>query len=203
MRRRQRCAAFGFQNREGADRLGDVLVGALAEGVKGEGEFVADLVVDAAGDADAARLSGGLKAGGNVNAVAEKILPLHHDVAEIDANAEADLAVGRKLVVASAQSGLDVGGTTNGFDSAGKFGEDGVARGVEDAAAVHGDERFEDFLVAAEGAQRVLFVFAHQAAEFGHVGGENGGELAFERLGTRFGRFAGHRALQYQNCGTS
>ena len=134
----------------------------------------------ASGDADAAGFGGGLQTRGNVYAVAHEIGALKHYVAEIDADAEADLAIGRQLVVEGAQGGLDVGGATHGFHGTVKFGEDRVAGGIEDAAAMHGDERFKNLLVAAKGVQRSFFVFAHEAAEFGDVGGENGSEFAFQ-----------------------
>jgi len=47
---------------------------------------------------------------------------------------------------------------------------------------VRGDQRLEDFLVAAKNAQGLLFVLAHQAAEFRDVGRKNRGELALDQL---------------------
>ena len=52
------------------------------------------------GDHNAARLAELLQAGGDVDAVAEEVVVLHPDVAEIDAGAEDDSA-DRHLVVAS------------------------------------------------------------------------------------------------------
>jgi len=183
--RRERSSLFGFRDRKGAHGLRNIFVGSIAERMEGERELVANLVVDAAGDADAAGLGGGLEARGDIDAVAEKVLVLHHNVAEIDADAKADLARGRQLVIEGAQGGLNIGGAADGFDGAGKFGEDGVTGGVEDAAAMQDDQGFENLLVTAKGAEGLLFVLAHQAAEFGDVGGEDGGQLAFEELRRR------------------
>src|SRR3974377_1008125 len=99
--------------------------------------------------------------------IAEKVLPLNHHVAEIDADTEAHLTRRGQLVVACAQRGLDIRGAADGFDGAGKLRPNSVARRVEHATVVRDDQGFDDFLVAPKRAQSLLFVLVHQAAEFG------------------------------------
>src|SRR5208337_1902005 len=91
----------------------------------------------------------------------------------------------RKLVVASAQRGLNIGGAAYGLDRAGKFGKNRVAGRIENPPVVHRYQRFKYLLVAAKGSQGLLFVLPHQPAEFGHIRGENCGQLAFNELRAR------------------
>jgi hypothetical protein len=121
---------------------------------------------------------------GDVDSIAEKVLPLNHHVAEIDADREAHPTQRGQLVVACAQRGLDIRGAADGFDGAGKLRQNRVARRVEHATVVRDDQGFEDFLVASKRAQSLLFVLVHQAAEFGDIRLEDRGELAFDWLRT-------------------
>jgi hypothetical protein len=73
---------------EDADRLRDVLHALLAEILEAVGELAPDMVVDAARDADAAGLGQPLETHGNIDAVAEDVAVLHHDIADIDADAK-------------------------------------------------------------------------------------------------------------------
>ncbi len=60
----------------------------------GSAELALEVVVGRAGDQHAARLAQLLQAGGDVDAVAEQVVAVHDDVAEVDADAEHDPAVG-------------------------------------------------------------------------------------------------------------
>jgi len=88
------------------------------------------------------------------------------------------------LIVARAQRRLDVGRTAHRFHGAREFRQNGISCGVEDSSAMHRHERLEYFFVASKSPQRLLFILAHQAAEFGNIGRENGGELPLNRLRT-------------------
>ena len=120
--------------------------------------------------ADATGRGRGLDARRNVHAVAEQIAALDDDVAQVDANAELHLLFGREMFVARAQCGLDFGRAANGFDCAVEFGEQRVARRIEDPSSVQTDQRFEDFPVAAKHAHRTLFVLGHHLAVACDVG---------------------------------
>jgi hypothetical protein len=164
----------------------DILEIHLAERLERKRQFVADLIVNTSRNADAARLGSGLQAGGNIDAIAKEIIAVEHDVAEVDADPESDLAVGRQLIVAGAQCSLNVGRAAHSFDGTGKFGKDGVARGIEDAPAVPVDQGLEDLLVTSKCPERALFVFTHEAAELSDIGGEDSREFANQGLSTWF-----------------
>jgi hypothetical protein len=78
---------------EHADRPRQVLDALLAEILEFHAEPVAGLIADRARDADAAGLGELLQARGHVHAVAEDVVVLADHVAQVDADAEADLAV--------------------------------------------------------------------------------------------------------------
>jgi hypothetical protein len=92
-RGRQHTQALGFGDREGPHRLWNILEIHVAERLERQRQLVAYLVVDAAGDADAAGLRRRLQPRGEVDAVAEQILALQHDVAEIDPDPKLDLTL--------------------------------------------------------------------------------------------------------------
>src|ERR1700758_745085 len=97
---------FGtFGDREGADGLRDILEALLAEGPERQRQLVADLIVDAARNADPAGLRRCLQPGRDIAPFAEQVSFLHHDIAEIDADPNPHLPLRRELVVARAQRG--------------------------------------------------------------------------------------------------
>src|SRR5207253_10572966 len=61
--------------------------------------LVRNLVVEDAGDINAARLSESLEPGGDIDAVTAHIAALCHDVAEVDADPQRDAALRREALV--------------------------------------------------------------------------------------------------------
>jgi hypothetical protein len=78
---------------EDADRVRDILDGLLTEIRKGERQLVADLVVRRAGDAKPARFAQGLEARRDVDGVAEYVVAVDDNVADIDPDAKDDALV--------------------------------------------------------------------------------------------------------------
>ena len=70
-----------------ADRTADILDMLLAEILKTDRKAVGNLIAHRRGDADAARLRQRFKPRSDVNAVAEDVIVLDDDVAQIDADA--------------------------------------------------------------------------------------------------------------------
>src|SRR2546428_713640 len=89
-----------------------------------------------AGDAAAvADLGEALQPGCDVDAIAQQVaVPFDH-VADGDTDAKRHLAAGWIGHVAGAQALLDIDRTAHRFNRAREFGEHGVARGIENAAA--------------------------------------------------------------------
>ena len=78
---------------------------------------VAHLTIGVFGKVDAARISDALKARGNVDAVAHQIaVALLDHIAEMDADAELDTALGRQPGVALNHAVLQLDGAAHGID---------------------------------------------------------------------------------------
>jgi hypothetical protein len=69
----------------------------------------------------------------------------------------------------------------DGIDRAGEIGDDAVAGGVEDPAAMPGDQPVDDRAGRLQPSHRPRLVRAHQPAVAGDVGRENRRELSFNR----------------------
>ena len=166
---------------EDADRLGDVLDALLAHILEAVGQLPPDMIPHAAGDADAAGLGQAFDAGGDVDAIAEDVAVLHHDVAEIDADAKPHLALRRQLLIRLREIALDLHRALDGGEDAAEFGQDAVAGGVANPPPMPRDEGIGDGPVHGEGGQGRGFVLAHQPAVALDIRGENGNELALQR----------------------
>ena len=95
-----------------ADGARDVLHRLLAEIGERQRQLVPDLLVGGARDADAAGLAQRFEPGGNVDAVAENVVAVDDDVADIDADPEHDLLVVGDGRVALQHRALHFHGTT-------------------------------------------------------------------------------------------
>ena len=142
-------------------------------------QFVGDLFVHRARNADAADFGQAFETRRDVDAVAEQIAVALDHVADGDADAKAHLPAGRIGHVAGAQAFLDVDRAAHRFDRAGKFGQHRIAGGVENAAAGLGDEIVGDGSIGSQTPQRLLFVLGDQPAVAGNIGRKNRRDLAF------------------------
>src|ERR1700733_10423270 len=142
-------------------------------------QLVGHLLVNRARNADAADFGEAFEAGGDVDAVAEKVAIAFDHVADRDADAKAHVTAGRISEVAGAQAFLDVDRAPHRFYRAGKFGQNRVARGIENAAAIAGDEVVGYLPVRGKTPQRLLFVLGDQSGVTGNVGCEYRRDLAF------------------------
>ena len=97
--------------------------------------------------------------------------------------AEHDAFVVRNAAVAFQHLVLNGDGAGNRVDDAGKFDQQAVAGGLDDASAVGGDGGIDGVLAhGLERAQRADFVGAHQAAVADDVRGQNRRKFALDVL---------------------
>ena len=82
-----------------ADRMRDILDQLFAEVVENHAAAMAQVIVHASRNADFATLDQALEPSGYVHAVAEDVIVLDHDVADIEANPEAHPATFRLAFV--------------------------------------------------------------------------------------------------------
>ena len=119
------CGGLADFKRIDPDRLGDVLELGRAEIADREIEPPLDLPIGVLGEADRAGLGDAFEARGDVDAVAHQIaVGLLDDVAEMNADAELDAALGRQAGVALDHAVLHFDRAAHRVDHAAKLDED-------------------------------------------------------------------------------
>ena len=98
------------------------------------------LLVGRARDAHPARLTQGFKAGGDVHPIAEDVVAVDDDVADVDADAKDDLPIDMNARIVRQHRLLDRHRAGDGIDHAGEFHQQAIASGLDDTAMVAGDD---------------------------------------------------------------
>ena len=179
LRRRVGAVLAAHRHHVGVHRRRDVLHLLRADIGELHRQLVGDLLMHRARDADAADFGEALQPGCDVDAIAQEVAVALDHVADRDADAKGHLPAGRIGHVAGAQALLDIDRAAHGFDRARKFGEHGVASGIENAAAALGDEIVGHLTVGRQPTQRLLFVLGNQSGVAGNIGRKNRRDLAF------------------------
>jgi hypothetical protein len=106
-----------------------------------------------------------------IDAVAHEIVVgLLDDVAEMDADAEFDAAVGRQASVALDHAVLHFDRAPHGVDHAAELRDEPVAGSLDDAAAMHGDGRVDQVAPQrAEPRERAILIGAREPAVADHI----------------------------------
>ena len=177
------------------DRSVDVFDLPVAQVLEREIDAVANLVVDSAGYADAARLGQALQPRRQIDAIALNVIAVDHHIAEVDAEAEHDSAVFRQLGIALDNCPLHVGGHPNRAGDAVELGQHPVAHQLDDAPLVLGDLGIDELQSNGfQGRERTFLVRSDEARIAHDIGGQYGSETAFHgillpaRLYRRYGR---------------
>ncbi len=160
-------------------RLVDVLEGTAPEVADRHVDAVAHLFVDRGRDAYAARRRQTFEPRCDVDAVAEQVVAVDDDVAEIDAHAELHAAVLGHVLVCFRNEVLNGERAAHGLDGACELGDEAVAGSAEDAALMVADGLADDVAVGRQRADGSFLVLAHQPAVVGDIRRKNGGELAW------------------------
>ena len=159
---------------EGLDRAIDVLQVQVAEILEAGVHAAGHRLVHGARDQDAAGQGFRLEPRRDVDAVAEQVVLLDDQVAEMQAHAQEDGAV-IGLVARGVLHGLlqfDGGGQR--FDGGAELGQYAVARQLDDAAATPSHDRHDGLLAdGAQASDRAAFVAAHEPGIAHHVGSED------------------------------
>jgi len=108
-----------------------------------------------------------------------EVVALDDHVAEVDADAQFDAVVRGDTRVPPGYRLLHRDRTAHRIDDTGKFHQQTVAGGLDDAAAVLGDFRIDELAAQRlEAFERAFLVRAHQPRIPRHIGGEDRGEPA-------------------------
>src|SRR5262249_49406591 len=145
-----------------------------------DGHFGFHLVVGGTGNGNATGTGHPLQPVCDVDAVTVAVPIFGDDVAEIDAHARVDAAVGTEPAVAFFQRALPGDGALNGIYDARELGQHTVAHQLEDSVVMLCYFRFEQFLaMSAQTLEGVRLVLFHEAAVADDIDGKNGGEPTF------------------------
>ena len=150
--------------------------------MKRQGQLRPDLIPHRTRDANPARLRKSFQPGRDIDGIAEEIVALHDDVADVDADPKPHLLTDRSIRILLGYGVLHRDGTLHGIDGAGEIGDEAIASRVEDPTAMRGDQAIDDDPVSGEGAERADLIEPHQAAVALDIGGEDRGELPFDRV---------------------
>ena len=133
------------------------------------------LAIGVFGKADTARLGDAFQTRGDIDAVAHQVaVALLDHIAEMDADAELDAALGRKAGVALDHAVLYLDGAAHSVDNAAELNETSVAGALHHAPVMHGDGGIDQ--IAAERPQprqRAILVRAGKPAVSDDIRGQN------------------------------
>src|SRR5262249_30281400 len=122
----------------GSDRPRDVLERLLADVFEGEIQPARGVLLDPRRNTDPARFGQSFEAGRDINAVAKDVAILDDNVADIDADAEVDAAIGRRAGVAPGHLALHLDSAAQCIHDAAKLDERAVTGSFYEAALVLG-----------------------------------------------------------------
>ena len=175
------CTVLVETDAEHANRPRQILDALLAQILERDAEPVAGLIANGARDADAAGLGELLQARGHVHAIAEDVVVLADHVAEVDADAKADLAPRRRVAVAPRHAPLDLDRARHRIRDARELDQHAVPGGLDQPPLVLGDRRVDQLeTMGLETRERARLIGFHQAAVPDHVGRKDGREPAFD-----------------------
>ena len=170
-------------------RLGQVLGPALPQELVADRQLAADLVVDRLRDQHPAGLGHGLQPRREIDAFAEQVAAVEHHVAQMHADAKPHRRRRVEPRVAGGELGLHLGRALHRLDHAREVGDQAVAGGVGDPAAMALDQPREHRARILERRHGRHLVRRHQPAVALDVGGEDGRQLAFDAVGVGHGHF--------------
>ena len=140
-------------------------------------DLALDVIIGGPGDENAAGLGNPFETRRDVDALAIEIAALDHNVAEIDPNAQHDLAILWLIVVCGRHAVLQIDGALHGVDCAAKLDQHTISSNFENPALMLGNEGLKHLLPPGlKRSQRIGFVLLHQPAVANDIGGQYRGK---------------------------
>src|SRR5437899_3582543 len=154
-----------------ADGSRDVLDPLLAHVFEGKAELVAHLVANHPADTDSARFGQCFETRRDIDAIPIDVPVIDDDVAEVYPDAELDATFGPHARAALGHLALHFDGAAYRVDDTGKFAEQAVPGGFDDAAAMLLDLRIGNLAPKdLQFAERPFLIGPHQPRIPGDVG---------------------------------
>ncbi len=149
-----------------------------------------EMIVGGARHQHAAGLAELLQPRGHDDAVSQEVIPLHDDVAEIDADPKDDPAIGRQLGLLRPEPLLDRHGAGHSIDDGAELDDGPIAHQLDDATVALAQERVDQLAAQTlDRGQRAGLVGLDQPRVADDVGGHDRDEPPL--LGCRHGRAPG------------
>jgi hypothetical protein len=123
-----------------------------------------------------------LQPGSDIDTVAKQVPLVDNDISEMDADAKPHLLALWAVLVLFCDCVLDRDSAFDRIHRAGEIGDHAVPGGIEDSAAIGGNQSIEDCPICLKPPQRAELIQPHQAAVLGNVGRKDGGKLSFDYL---------------------
>src|SRR5665213_3732366 len=158
-------------------RLGDILQRLLTHVVESEVDLAANLTLRVVGNADRAGLRDPLEASRDIDAVAENVVVIDDDVADMNADPEVDPRWLRHAAILFCHAMLNFDRAADRIDRAGEFDQYAVTGGLDDTPAMFGNGRIDDrFADCLEPGQRAFFAGPHQPAIANDISRQHGSQ---------------------------
>ena len=141
-------------------------------------DFAAHLAKGVFGEADASGFGDGFEPCRDVDAVAEDVVALDQDIAEMDADAPIHPVFAGYPGITFRRLLLQRQGAFDGADHRAKLDQHAVAGRLDDAPAMLGDERLGGGAMVQKPPRGARFVLPHQARIARHIGDEDRGKTA-------------------------
>ena len=120
-----------------------------------------------------------LQAGGDVDPFAEQVRAVNNDVPNVHADAEAHWFRVAGAGLFRSDGILHRDRAADSIDCTREVGDDAIASGVENAAAISCDQPIDDEPTRLEPGKRADFIKRHKSAVTGNISGEDRGQLPF------------------------
>src|SRR5262245_49389308 len=161
------------------NRIGDVFDCLSAKIVEANFNFAPYLIIDAARNADAARIGQRLKSRRDVYAIAIEVAPLNDDIAQIDADTQQNGALLGQTIIRLSELLLKVEGASNGLDRTSKFNQNAVPHNLHKTAVVMRYRRRQYVMPARlESGKGARLVQLHETTISDNVGHQDGSKAA-------------------------
>src|SRR3954454_10082819 len=151
-------------------RFGDILECLQTHIVVGDVYLAANLPTSIVGDTDAAGVGYPFKARGDVDAIAEDVVVINDDIADVDADPEIDPHCRGDIGVLRRHAALDFDRTARRVHRTRKLDQHAIAGGLDDAATMRSDRGIDNDLSSClQPSQRAFLVSAHETAVTGDI----------------------------------
>jgi hypothetical protein len=181
-----RACIVTVANRIDPDRLGDILQGLKSQIIENNIDLAADLPVRIVGDTYATGLCYAFKACCYVDAIAEDVIVVDDDIADVNANAKLDPDILGHIGVLFGHATLEFDRTARSIDRTGELDQHAVTGRLDYATAMRRDLEIDDgFPESLQPSQCAFFITAHEAAIACHIRSQHSRQTPFDALGSQ------------------